>query len=59
MIYTVEETYIYEVDADTPELAGEYFDEFMQARDADGEEATGVKFLQNTLTVHDIDGKEV
>jgi hypothetical protein len=59
MRYTIEETFIYEVEADTPELAQEYFQEFMQASDTDGEEATGVKFLQNTLTVHDIDGREV
>jgi hypothetical protein len=59
MRYTIEETFIYEVEADTPELAQEYFQEFMQANDTDGEEATGVSFLQNTLTVHDIDGKEV
>jgi hypothetical protein len=59
MRYTIEETYIYEVEAKTPELAADYFHEFMQADDTDTEEETGVKFLQNTLTVHDIDGKEV
>ena len=59
MRYTIEETFIYEVEAATPELAQEYFQEFMEASDTDGEEATGVTFLQNTLTVHDIDGKEV
>jgi prophage maintenance system killer protein len=58
MRYTIEETYIYEVEADTPELAADYFHEFMQANDRT-EEETGVKFLQNTLNVYDIDGKEV
>tara|TARA_R110001606_G_scaffold109813_1_gene235644 strand:+ start:608 stop:778 length:171 start_codon:yes stop_codon:yes gene_type:complete len=56
MKYTIEETFIYEVEADTPEQAQEYFDEFMQSGD---EEVTGAKFLQNTLNVYDIDGKEV
>ena len=59
MRYTIEETYIYEVEADSQEEAQESFDEFMQANNKDEEEYTGVKFLQNTLNTYDIDGKEV
>jgi hypothetical protein len=59
MRYTIEETYIYEVEADTPELAREYFQEFMEASDTDDEEATGVSFCENKLNTYDSTGKEV
>ena len=59
MRYTIEETYIYEVEADSQEEAQESFDEFMQADTSEAEDETGVVFLQNTLTVHDPNGKEV
>tara|TARA_B110000259_G_C13740140_1_gene292148 strand:+ start:262 stop:441 length:180 start_codon:yes stop_codon:yes gene_type:complete len=59
MRYTIEETFIYEVEADSQEEADESFSEFMQANTKDDEEYTGVKFIQNTLTTYDIDGKEV
>jgi hypothetical protein len=57
--YTIEETYIYEVEADSQEEAQESFDEFMQANNKDEEEYSGVTFLQNTLNTYDVDGKEV
>lgn len=59
MRYTIEETYIYEVEADSQEEAQESFDEFMQANNKDEEEYSGVTFLQNTLNTYDVDGKEV
>jgi hypothetical protein len=59
MRYTIEETFIYEVEADSQEEADESFSEFMQANTKDEEEYTGVKFIQNTLNTYDIDGKEV
>ena len=59
MRYTVEETYIYQVEADTPEEAQESFDQFMQANTKDEQEYSGVTFLQNTLNTYDMDGKEV
>ena len=59
MRYTIEETFIYEVEADSQEEADESFSEFMQANTKEDEEYTGVKFIQNTLTTYDIDGKEV
>jgi hypothetical protein len=59
MRYTIEETYIYQVEAETPEEAADDFHQFMQANTSEAEDETGVVFLQNTLTVHDIDGKEV
>jgi hypothetical protein len=57
--YTIEETYIYEVEADTPELARECFQEFMEANTKDDEEYTGVKFCENKLNTYDSTGKEV
>tara|TARA_R110001606_G_scaffold321857_1_gene468799 strand:+ start:4628 stop:4807 length:180 start_codon:yes stop_codon:yes gene_type:complete len=59
MRYTVEETYIYQVEADTPEEAVDDFHEYAQANTSEAEDETGVVFLQNTLTVHDTSGKEV
>jgi|TARA_R110000782_G_scaffold75804_1_gene151227 hypothetical protein len=59
MKYTIEETYIYKVEADSPEEAQESFDEYWQAEDKEQEDYTGLEFLQNTLTIRDAEGKEV
>lgn len=54
--YTIEETYIYEVYADTPEQALEQFDTYRESLD---EFETDTKFVDNSITIYDQEGKEV
>ena len=54
--YTIEETYSYEVYADTPEQALEQFDTYRESLD---EFETDTKFVDNSITIYDQEGKEV
>lgn len=54
--YTIEETYSYEVYADTPEQALERFDTYRESLD---EFETDTKFVDNSITIYDQEGKEV
>jgi hypothetical protein len=54
--YTFEETYSYEVYAETPEKALEQFHEFRETED---EFETDTKFLDNSITIYDQEGNEV
>lgn len=54
--YTFEETYSYEVYAETPEKALEQFHEYRETED---ELETDAKFLDNSITIFDSNGKEV
>ena len=54
--YTIAETFLYEVTADTPQEAVELFHEFMESGDS---EATGVTFADNELATYNESGAEV
>lgn len=54
--YTFEETYTYEVYAETPEKALEQFHEYRETED---EFETDAKFLDNSITIFDSNGREV
>ena len=54
MRYTIQETYEYYVEADSPEEAQEIFEAHM----GDGED-THVTFTQNYTHIYDNEGKEV
>lgn len=54
--YTIEETYSYEVYADTPEQALEQFHAY---RESDDEFETDTKFIDNSITIYNEEGKEV
>ena len=54
--YTVEETYSYEVYAETPEQALEQFHAY---RESDDEFETDTKFVDNSITMYDWHGREV
>lgn len=54
--YTIEETYSYEAYADTPEKALEQFHAYRESED---EFETDTKFLDNSITILDSNGKEV
>lgn len=54
--YTIEETYSYEVYADTPERALEQFDTYRESLD---EFETDTKFVDNSITIYDQEGREV
>lgn len=54
--YTVEETYSYEVYAETPERA---IEQFHAHRESDDEFETDTKFIDNSITIYDSEGKEV
>jgi uncharacterized protein YnzC (UPF0291/DUF896 family) len=55
--YTVEETYSYEVYAETPAEALEQFDAYRE--ESLDEFETDTKFLDNSITIYDSEGKEV
>jgi hypothetical protein len=58
--YTIEETYSYEVYADTPEQALEQFHAYMEnGRDFSNDFETGTNFVDNSITIYDKEGKEV
>jgi hypothetical protein len=58
--YTIVESYLYDVDADTPEQARELFETYMEnGRDFDNDDVTGVSFLQNVTTIENEQGQEV
>lgn len=54
--YTFEETYSYEVYAETPEKALEQFHAYRETED---ELETDAKFLDNSITIFDSNGREV
>lgn len=53
MLFTIEETFVYQVHADNPEQARELFEAFM----SDGQEDNGVEFLDNETNIYDTNGK--
>jgi hypothetical protein len=53
--YTIEETYVYYVEAGSPEEAQEIFESYQGS----GDEYDGVTFTQNYTTIYDNEGKEV
>ena len=58
--YTIVESYLYDVDADTPEQARELFETYMEnGRDFDNDDVTGVHFLQNVTTIENEQGEEI
>jgi len=58
--YTIVESYLYDVDADTPEQARELFETYMEnGRDFDNDDVTGVHFLQNVTTIENEQGEEL
>ena len=57
--YTIVESYLYDVEADTSEEARELFESYMEnGRDFDSDDVTGVSFLQNMLTIENEQGEE-
>jgi hypothetical protein len=52
MLYTIEETFIYQVHADNAEEARELFEAFM----SEGQEDNGVEFLDNETNIIDPNG---
>jgi hypothetical protein len=58
--YTIVESYLYDVDADTPEQARELFESYMEnGSDLNSDDVTGVSFLQNVTTIENENGEEV
>jgi hypothetical protein len=56
MLYTIEETFSYEVCADTVEQALDQFQAYMETGD---ELTTDARFVDNSTTVYDDNGREV
>jgi len=54
--YTVEETFSYEVYAETPEQALEQFHAYIESND---EFETDTKFVDNSITIYNEKGEEV
>jgi len=51
--YTIVESYIYEVHANTEEEARELFQTFMEDTDEDTKQETGVEFIDNQLEIEE------
>lgn len=57
--YIIVESYLYDVDADTPEEARELFETYRDSgSDLDSDDVTGVSFLQNMITIENEQGEE-
>ena len=60
MLITIQETYEYEVEADSAEEARELFQKSLEYGDGDeAEAATTVVFKQNYLDLYDTEGNEL
>lgn len=57
--YIIVESYLYDVDADTPEEARELFETYRDRGDFDYDDVTGVRFLQNVTTIENEQGEEL
>lgn len=55
-LYTIEETYSYEVYADTPAQALEQFHAYIESND---EFETDTKFVDNSINIYNEKGEEV
>jgi hypothetical protein len=57
--YTIVESYLYDIDADTPEQARELFETYLQeGMMLEDDPETGIKFLQNIITIENEQGEE-
>lgn len=60
MRYIVVESYLYEVEAETPEEARELFFTYIESgSDFTNDPVTGVSFLENVTTVENEQGEEL